>query len=130
MPSTTSSSVSAVFALKELHLAREALVKDRTAAKNRRKTLAAPLLKRQNAQRLDLIKRQIAAIETAIFEQVQADPDLAQRFAILTTFQASRPSQLLPCSSKCRSSAPWTPVRLQVSQVSRHRAAVGPLGRT
>jgi transposase len=60
-------------------------VKDRTAAKNRRKILAAPLLNRQNAQRLDQIKRQIAAIETAILEQVQADPDLAQRFAILTS---------------------------------------------
>jgi transposase len=60
-------------------------VKDRTAAKNRRKILAAPLLNRQNAQRLDQIKRQIAAIETAILEQVQADPDIAQRFAILTS---------------------------------------------
>ena len=75
----------ALLELKELHLAREALVKDRTAAKNRGKVLAAPLLKRHNAQRLEQIKRQIAAIEAAILEQVQADPDLAQRFAILTS---------------------------------------------
>ena len=33
----------ALLELKELHLAREALVKDRTAAKNRGKVLAAPL---------------------------------------------------------------------------------------
>jgi transposase len=71
--------------LEELHLAREALVKDRTAAKNRGKVLAAPLLKRHNAQRLEQIKLQITAIEAAILEQVQADPDLAQRFAILTS---------------------------------------------
>jgi transposase len=71
--------------LNELHLAREALVKDRTAAKNRGKVLAAPSLKRQNAQRLEQIKRQITAIEATILEQVQADPDLAQRFAILTS---------------------------------------------
>ena len=60
-------------------------MKDRTAAKNRGKVLGAPLLKRQNAQRLEQIKRQITAIEAAILEQVQADPNLAQRFAILTS---------------------------------------------
>jgi transposase len=75
----------ALLELKELHLAREALVKDRTAAKNRAKVLTASLLKRHNAQRLEQIKRQITAIEAAILEQVQADPDLAQRFAILTS---------------------------------------------
>jgi transposase len=74
--------------LKELHLAHEALVKDRTAAKNRGKVLGAPLLKRHNAQRLEQIKRQITAIEVAILKRVQADPDLAQRFAILTSIPA------------------------------------------
>jgi transposase len=43
----------AMLEVKELHLAREALVKDRTAAKNRGKVLAAPLLKRHNARRLE-----------------------------------------------------------------------------
>jgi transposase len=52
-----------VLELKDLHLAREALVKDRTAAKNRGKLLTLPLLKRQNGQRLDQIERQIAAVE-------------------------------------------------------------------
>ena len=75
----------ALLALKELHLAREALVKDRTAAKNRSKVLTAPLLKRQNTQRLEQIGRQMAAIEAAILEQIRVDPDLAQRFAILTS---------------------------------------------
>ena len=71
----------ALLKLKELHLAREALVKDRTAAKNRGKILTTPLLKRHNAQRLEQIKRHIAAIEAEIRRQVQADADLAQRFA-------------------------------------------------
>jgi transposase len=43
------------------------------------------LLKRHNAQRLEQIERHIAAIEMEILKQVQADPDLAQRFAILTS---------------------------------------------
>jgi transposase len=75
----------ALLALNELHLAREALVKDRTAAKNRSKVLTASLLKRQNTQRLKQIDRQMAGIEVAILEQIRADPDLAQRFAILTS---------------------------------------------
>ena len=72
-------------ALSELHLAREALVKDRTAAQNRAKALTLPLLKRQNAQRLQHIERQIAAIEAAILARIEADQTLAQRFAILTS---------------------------------------------
>ena len=72
-----------VLELKDLHLAREALVKDRTAARNRGKVLALPLLKRQNAQRLEQIERQMAAIEAAMRDIVQADADLSARFAIL-----------------------------------------------
>src|SRR5580658_8902160 len=74
-----------ILELKELHLAREALVKDRTAAKNRGKVLVLALLKRHNAQRLDQIERQIAAVEAAMRDIVNADPDLSQRFAILTS---------------------------------------------
>ena len=85
-----------MLALKELNLAREALVKDRTAATNRSKVLTASLLKRQNTQRLEQIDRQTAAIEAAILERIRADPDLAQRFAILTAFRACRPSPPSP----------------------------------
>lgn len=71
--------------LKELHIARQALVKDRTAAKNRAKTLTLPLLKRQNAQRLEQISRQIEAVEKAIAERLENDPQLSQRFNILVS---------------------------------------------
>lgn len=71
--------------LSELHHAREALVKDRTAAKNRAKILTLPLLKRQNRQRLQQIERQIAAIDAEITARLDADPELAHRFAILTS---------------------------------------------
>lgn len=74
-----------VLELKDLHLAREALVKDRTAAKNRGKVLNLSLLKRQNGQRLDQIERQIAAVEAAMRDIVQADADLSARFNILTS---------------------------------------------
>lgn len=44
-----------------------------------------PLLKRQNAVRLARIGADIAAIDQAICEIIQADADLAKRFVILTS---------------------------------------------
>jgi transposase len=49
------------------------------------KTLTLSLLRKHNAQRLDQIERQIQAIETAILAAIEADADLASRFAILTS---------------------------------------------
>jgi transposase len=69
--------------LKQLHIARDALVKDRTAAKNRAKNITLPLLKRQNTARLKHIETQINDIETAITAIVNADTELAARLAIL-----------------------------------------------
>jgi transposase len=71
--------------LKELYVAREALVKDRTAARNRGKVLTLPLLKRHNAQRLEQIDRQIATVEAEILQIVEADAGLSDRLAILTS---------------------------------------------
>jgi len=71
--------------LKDLHMAREALVRDRTAARNRAKTLVLPLLKRCNAARLRQIERQMQAIEAEIIAHIQADPDLTATFAILVS---------------------------------------------
>jgi transposase len=71
--------------LKDLHMAREALVKNRTAAKNRAKTLTLAILRRQNAAQLRQIERQIVAIEAGIMALIKADPDLARRFAILVS---------------------------------------------
>jgi len=69
--------------LKQLQIAREALVKDRTAAKNRGKALSLTLLKRQNVDRLKHIERQITAIETEMEIRIAASPDLARRMDIL-----------------------------------------------
>lgn len=71
--------------LKDLHMAREALVKNRTAARNRAKNLTLPILKRQNGAQLRQIERHIAAIEAEIMALINADPDLARRFAILVS---------------------------------------------
>lgn len=71
--------------LKELHVARLALIKDRTAAKNRAKSLCSPLLKRHNADRLRQIERQIKAVDEAIMALIGEDVCLKARFDILVS---------------------------------------------
>ncbi|TWG91972.1 transposase [Mesorhizobium sp. J18] len=71
--------------LKDLSMARAALVKNRTAVKNRAKNLTLPILKRHNGEQLRQIERQLAAIEVEIRKLIKADPDLANRFDILVS---------------------------------------------
>jgi transposase len=65
--------------LRELVLARRALIRDRTAINKREKGLTLDLLKRQNAQRLRQIETQLAAIKASI----QEDEALSRRHKIL-----------------------------------------------
>ncbi|WP_346149287.1 IS110 family transposase, partial [Kitasatospora cinereorecta] len=71
--------------LKELHMARLALIKDQTAAKNRAKNLSNPLLKKHNADRLRQIERQIKAVDDAIMALIAEDANLKARFDILVS---------------------------------------------
>jgi transposase len=71
--------------LKQLHIARMALIKDRTAARNRSKTLSLPVLTRQNRQRLKQIEKQLDEIDAAILQRIHSDPELASRFDILNS---------------------------------------------
>ncbi|XUY29145.1 hypothetical protein RMR21_019040 [Agrobacterium sp. rho-8.1] len=66
--------------LKELHVARLALIKDRTVAKNRARNLSSPLLKKHNADRLRQIDRQIKALDEAIISLIGEDATLKARF--------------------------------------------------
>ena len=68
--------------MKELHIARLALVKDHTAAKNREHACRSPLLKRHATQRLAQIDRQIAAIDSALSALLHSEPHLLARFEI------------------------------------------------
>ena len=71
--------------MKELQVARRALVKDRVAARNRDHRHRAPLLKRQARARLRQIDRQIAAIDAALHAELAAEPALQARFDILVS---------------------------------------------
>ena len=69
--------------LNELVTARRALIKDRTAAKNRAKGLRLAFLRRQNADRIAQIKADLAAIDQAIAAVIASDPALVEKCAIL-----------------------------------------------
>ena len=69
--------------LGELLAARRALVKDRTAALNRSKTLTLALLKRQSQQHLKQINDQIEAIDREQATILAANASLQARFDIL-----------------------------------------------
>lgn len=71
--------------MKALLIARRALVKDRVAATNRAHMRHLPLLKRQGAERLRQILRQIAAIDAALRQALLADAALKARFDILVS---------------------------------------------
>ncbi|MEN3794306.1 transposase [Fulvimarina sp. MAC3] len=49
--------------LKQMIVARQALIKDRTAARNRAEITTIGILKRQNAERLEQIERQLTAMD-------------------------------------------------------------------
>jgi transposase len=71
--------------LKELLGARDALIKDRVAALNRRKTALSALIKRQLAQRLRQIDAQIDAIDQQQKKLRSADSNVQERYQILTS---------------------------------------------
>jgi transposase len=71
--------------MKDLLVARRALVKDRTAAQNRAQQQSLALLKAQATERLKQIDRQIAAIDDALRARLGDDPALKVRFDILVS---------------------------------------------
>ncbi|TRD15213.1 IS110 family transposase [Palleronia caenipelagi] len=71
--------------LRELHVARLALVKERTAASNRASAAQNNVLKRQSKARLAFIERQLSELEEAITGLIAADPNLSARRDILTS---------------------------------------------
>jgi transposase len=81
----------AVDELHELELARGALKRERTAAKNRAGRLTLALLRRQHAARLRTIERALAQIDAAIAALVAADAELARSAEILCSIPCLAP---------------------------------------
>ena len=71
--------------LGDLTAAREALVRDRVAALNRRKGLRLALLRRQCRLRLAQIERQLKAVDAEIARMLAGDEGLARRAELLVS---------------------------------------------
>lgn len=71
--------------LVELHAARDALVRDRTAVLNRKQQARHRLVKRQTQYRLAQIERQIKALDAEITELIARDEKLSRRTVVLTS---------------------------------------------
>lgn len=71
--------------LRELGVARQALVKDRIAATNREQIAVNPVIKRQLRARLKQIGMQLKEIDTAIATLVGSDPGLSRRRDVLAS---------------------------------------------
>jgi len=69
--------------LKELQITRQALIKERTAAKNRSKSLQVPMLIKQNSAQLSQIAKNLKAIEQAMLALINEHKKTAQAFVIL-----------------------------------------------
>lgn len=69
--------------LKELQIARMALIQERTRLLNRSKTLSMAILKRQSKARLEQIKRQLTELEEALLDLARQCPKRARAFDIL-----------------------------------------------
>lgn len=70
-------------ALRELQVARQALLRERTRTLNREKTLTLAILKRQSTARLRLLKRQLAEVDAEIQSRLEQHHDTARARDIL-----------------------------------------------
>jgi len=78
-------------ALQELVTARQSAVAEQTALKNQQCAAESAFLKRQLARRVLRLKADIKAIERESLKHIAADPQLARRFAILTSIPSIGP---------------------------------------
>ena len=73
--------------LKELQIARTALVKDRTRLKNRLKTQTLTITRRQTKARLAQLERQLDALQDEIATRLNASAKRARAYAILRSIR-------------------------------------------
>jgi transposase len=82
----------AIDEMKELSVARLALIKDRTAAMNRKHVRRSALLQRQCKARLTQINKQIEEIDVAIAAIIATQPDLKEKEKILLSIPGIGPA--------------------------------------
>jgi transposase len=84
-PSVRPPAPQALAELAELVSARVNAVQAQTALKNQRSAATVKFLQRQIDRRIERGDKDIEALDAAIFKRIEADEDLARRYAILTS---------------------------------------------
>lgn len=77
--------------LKDLHVARLGIVKERTRLRNRGQTQTNPVLKRQTAERLRMVERQIKELDKEIDKLISDDQAHARKRDILSSIPGLGP---------------------------------------
>ena len=77
--------------LRDLQVARQALIKERTRLKNRSEVQTNDVLKRQTKARLKLIERQIAELDAEIAQNIAEDESTARKREILCSIPGLGP---------------------------------------
>ena len=77
--------------LRELQVARTALVKERTRLRNRSQVQINPVLKRQTKARLTLVERQLAELDAEIAKHITQDQAMARKREILCSIPGLGP---------------------------------------
>ena len=87
--------------LKELQVARQALITDKTRLKNRIKTQSVALVVKQGRARLALIKRQLHDIDAEIQTRIAAEKPRARAFEIITSIPGFGAVSTAACLIEC-----------------------------
>ncbi|WP_421951278.1 IS110 family transposase [Pelagibacterium sp.] len=95
--------------LKELQIARMALIKDRTRLLNRQKTQTLAITRRQTRARLDQIKRHLAELDTQVQRLVRQCPDRARAFDIMCSIPGVGPVTAAAIVIECPEIGTMTP---------------------
>ena len=115
--------------LRELQVARTALVKQRTRLRNRSQVQINPVLKRQTKARLTLVERQLAELDAEIAKHITQDQAMARKREILCSIPGLGPiatALILTPALRLRSgrsgltACHWRPVRAALTPGSAH----------
>jgi transposase len=115
--------------LHELQLARAALIRERTATRNRAGRLTLALLERQSATRLRQIEGVLAELDAAIAARIASDQALARKAEVLCSIPGVSMVTAAAILAEMPSSAPSRPPRPRASPASRPARASPESGR-
>ena len=114
--------------LQDLQTSRDALMRQRTAALNRRRQLREPLLKQQNQIQINMFERHLRAIDRKLQTLIAADEARAHKLEILTSIPGIAATTTTGSAGRdARAGRPQRQGRRQSGRAGRRSSRVGGL---